>query len=97
SFVFFFICLDYHRSFHSFPTRRSSDLFMLAWYFITHYAALQLPARKRLTSPVFSWYGIVGCLGLTLAMPSGAVFAAAGTLAVLTSSRWLLRRAISRQ
>src|SRR5438876_5524686 len=71
--------------------------FMLVWYFITHYAALQLPARKRLTSPVFSWYGIVGCLGLTLAMPHAAVFAAAGTLAVLTSSRWLLRRAISRQ
>jgi len=71
--------------------------FMLAWYFITHYAALKLPARKRLTSPVFSWYGIVGCLGLTLAMPQAAVFAAAGTLAVLTGSRWLLRRAISRR
>ncbi|TMB28239.1 MAG: APC family permease, partial [Deltaproteobacteria bacterium] len=71
--------------------------FMLAWYFITHYAALKLPARKRLTSPIFSWYGIVGCLGLTVAMPRAAVFAAAGTLAVLTGSRWLLRRAISRR
>src|SRR5438132_3452190 len=71
--------------------------FMLAWYFITHYAALKLPARKRLTSPIFSWYGIVGCLGLTVAMPRAAVFAAAGTLAVLMGRRWLLRRAISRR
>ena len=68
--------------------------FMLAWYFITHYAALQLPARKRLTSPIFSWYGIVGCIGLTIAMPHTAVLAAAGTLAALTVGRWILRRAI---
>src|SRR6266536_1151092 len=34
---------------------------MLAWYFITHYAALQLPVRKRLTSPAVLLYGIVGC------------------------------------
>ena len=71
--------------------------FMLAWYFITHYAALQLPVRKRLTSPIFSWYGIVGCLGLTVAMPHAAVLIAAGTLAALTVSRWLLRRTILRR
>jgi len=71
--------------------------FMLAWYFITHYAALQLPVRKRLTSPLFSWYGIVGCLGLTIAMPHAAVLVAAGTLSALTVSRWLLRRTISRR
>ena len=79
------------------PLIEVAGSFMLAWYFITHYAALQLPVRKRLTSPIFSWYGIVGCLGLTVAMPHAAVLAAAGTLAVLTGSRWLLRRAISRR
>lgn len=71
--------------------------FMLAWYFVTHYAALQLPARKRLTSPIFSWYGIIGCVGLTIAMPHAAVLAAAGTLAVLTIGRLLLRRFILRR
>jgi APA family basic amino acid/polyamine antiporter len=71
--------------------------FMLAWYFITHYAALQLPVSKRLTSPVFSWYGIVGCLGLTVAMPRATVLPAAGALAALTVSRWLLRRTILRR
>ena len=71
--------------------------FMLAWYFITHYAALQLPVRKRLTSPIFSWYGIVACIGLTIAMPHTAVLIAAGSLAALTVSRWLLRRTILRR
>ncbi len=77
------------------PLIEVAGSFMLAWYFITHYAALKLPVRKRLTSPIFSWYGIVGCLGLTVAMPHAAVLAAAGTLAALTVIRLLLRRAIS--
>jgi len=59
--------------------------------------ALQLPVRKRLTSPLFSWYGIVGCIGLTIAMPHAAVLAAAGTLAALTVSHGLLRRTIGRR
>jgi APA family basic amino acid/polyamine antiporter len=79
------------------PLIEVAGSFMLAWYFITHYAALRLPVRKRLTSPLFSWYGIVGCIGLTIAMPHVAVLAAAATLAVLTASRWLLRRAVLRR
>ncbi len=79
------------------PLIEVAGSFMLAWYFITHYAALQLPVRKRLTSPIFSWYGIVGCVGLTIAMPHAAVLAAAVTLAALTVSRWLLHRTILRR
>lgn len=79
------------------PLIEVAGSFMLAWYFITHYAALQLPVRKRLTSPIFSWYGIAGCVGLTIAMPHAAVLAAAGTLVALTSGRLLLGRAISRR
>ena len=78
------------------PLIEVAGSFMLAWYFITHYAALQLPVRKRLTWPIFSWYGIIGCLGLTVAMPHIAVLAAGGMLAVLTVGRLLLRRAVSR-
>ena len=59
--------------------------------------ALQLPVPKRLASPIFSWYGVVGCFDLTIAMPHAAVLAAAGTLAALTVSRWLLRRTIGRR
>ncbi len=79
------------------PLIEVAGSFMLAWYFITHYAALQLPVRKRLTSPIFSWYGIIGCAGLTVAMPHAAVLAAAGTLAALTAGRLLLRRVILRR
>src|SRR5436190_1143150 len=60
------------------PLIEVAGSFMLAWYFITHYAALRLPVRKRLTSPLFTWYGIVGCVGLTIAMLHVAVLAAAG-------------------
>src|SRR5262249_46300172 len=74
------------------PLIEVAGSFMLAWYFITHYAALQLPAGKRLTSPLFSWYGIVGCIGLTIAMPRGAVFAAAGGLAGGAGRRLPVRR-----
>ncbi len=66
--------------------------FMLVWYFITHYAALHLPVRKRLYPPIISWYGIVGCIGLTIAMPHVAVLAAAGTLTILTLARLVLHR-----
>src|SRR5438105_657941 len=59
--------------------------------------ALQLPVPKRLASPIFSWYGVVGCFDLTIAMPHAAVLAAAGTLAALTVSRWRPRRAIGRR
>jgi APA family basic amino acid/polyamine antiporter len=79
------------------PLIEVAGSFMLAWYFITHYAALQLPAAKRLTSPAFAWYGIAGCIGLTVAMPRSAVLAAAGTLATLTVIRVLLRRVFSRR
>ena len=69
--------------------------FMLVWYFITHYAALQLPKKKRLTSPIFSWYGIVGCVGLTVAMPHLAVLAAWSTLGALTAIRFVLHRSLA--
>ena len=36
-------------------------------------------------------------VGLTIAMPHAAVLIAAGTLAALTVSRWLLRRTILRR
>src|SRR5207248_1610346 len=79
------------------PLIEVAGSFMLAWYFITHYAALHLPVRKRLASPLFTWYGIVGCIGLTVAMPRAAVLTAASTLAALTLGRWLFRRTMGRR
>jgi APA family basic amino acid/polyamine antiporter len=72
------------------PLIETAGSFMLAWYFITHYSALQLPKAKRLTSPFFSWYGIVGCIGLVIAMPHAAVLAAGGALAGVTAGRFVV-------
>jgi amino acid transporter len=44
----------------------------------------------------FSWYGILGCVGSTIAMPHIAVLAAWSTLALLTVTRFFLRRTLSR-
>ena len=78
------------------PLIEVAGSFMLAWYFITHYSSLQLPRTKRLTSPAFAWYGIVGCVGLVVAMPHTVVLAAAGVLAVVTASRFVIRRVVVR-
>ena len=69
-----------------------ASAFMLVWYLVTHFAALQLPKSKRIASPVFSWYGIVGCLGLIASLPAAALLAAAAALATLTGARWIVRR-----
>ena len=76
------------------PLIETAGSFMLAWYLITHYAALQLPKARRVASPAFAWYGIVGCVGLAVAMPHAAVLAAAGVLAAVTAGRFAVRRAV---
>ncbi len=76
------------------PLIEVAGSFMLAWYCITHYSALQLPKAKRITSPLFAWYGILGCLGLVIAMPHVAIVVAGGALTVLTASRILIRQRV---
>ena len=78
------------------PLIETAGSFMLAWYFITHYSALQLPKAQRLASPAFAWYGIVGCVALVVAMPHAAILAAAGVLAAAAASRFVIRRALAR-
>jgi len=68
--------------------------FTLLWYLVTHFAALQLPTSKRIASPVFSWYGILGCVGLIASLPAAALLAAAAALAALTGARWIARRGV---
>src|SRR5438132_912408 len=74
------------------PLIETAGSFMLAWYLITHYAALRLPCAKRLILVAFSLYGIVGCVALVIAMPHAAALAAAGVLTVVTAGRTVARR-----
>ncbi len=68
-----------------------ASAFMLVWYLVTHYAALQLPPAKRIASPLFSWYGVVGCLALFVSLPLPALAPAAGALAALALGRSVVR------
>ena len=68
-----------------------ASAFMLIWYLVTHYAALQLPRAKRIATPLFSWYGVAGCLVLVVSLPPPALAAAAAALAGLVLARSLAR------
>jgi len=69
-----------------------ASAFMVVWYLVTHQAALELSKDKRIASPLFSWYGVVGCVALVLSLPPLATAAAAGVLTALVGVRWVLRR-----
>ena len=75
------------------PLIEVASAFMLAWYLVTHYAALALPKEKRISSPLFSWYGIVGCVGLLVALPPPALAVAGAAFVTLLGTRWVIRRA----
>ena len=74
------------------PLIEVASAFMLAWYLVTHYAALALPKEKRISSPLFSWYGIVGCVGLLVALPPPALAVAGAAFVALLGARWLVHR-----
>ena len=74
------------------PLIEVASAFMLVWYLVTHYAALALPKEKRITSLLFSWYGIVGCVGLLAALPPALAVAGAAFVTLL-GTRWVIRRA----
>ena len=75
------------------PLIEVASAFMLVWYLVTHYAALALPKEKRITSLLFSWYGIVGCVGLLVALPPPALAVAGAAFVTLLGTRWVIRRA----
>ena len=76
----------------SFDLRRLlavASIFTLAWYIITHFSALQLRKEQRLTTPLFSWLGLIGCLLLVAWLPIWATLTGSAVLATLAGFRWL--------
>ena len=76
----------------SFDLRRLlavASIFTLAWYIITHFSALQLRKEQRLTTPLFSWLGLIGCLLLVASLPIWATLTGSAVLATLAGFRWL--------
>src|SRR5438067_13696936 len=69
-----------------------SSIFTLTWYIITHFSALQLHKEQRLTTPLFSWVGLLGCLLLVASLPIWATLTGGAVLATLAGFRLLLFR-----
>ena len=79
----------------SFDLRRLlavASIFTLTWYIITHFSALQLHKEQRLTTPLFSWVGLLGCLVLVASLPIWATLTGGAVLATLAGVRLLLFR-----
>src|SRR2546428_542146 len=79
----------------SFDLRRLlavASIFTLTWYIITHFSALQLRKEQRLTTPFFSWLGLLGCLLLVASLPIWATLTGSAVLATLAGFRWLWLR-----
>src|SRR3989441_2542181 len=84
----------------SFDLRRLlavASIFTLTWYIITHFSALQLRKEQRLTTPLFSWLGLLGCLLLFASLPTWATLAGGAILATLAGFRLLWFRYPARQ
>jgi basic amino acid/polyamine antiporter, APA family len=77
----------------SFDLRRLlavASIFTLVWYIITHFSALQLRREQRLTTPLFSWIGMLGRLLLVGSLPIWAILTGGAVLATLAGIRLLL-------
>ncbi|MDX8483187.1 APC family permease [Mesorhizobium sp. VK24D] len=69
-----------------------ASFYLLVWFAITHFAALQLSREQRLTSPFFSWFGLFGCLVLVFFIPPMLLAIGAASLSALFGIRWIIRR-----
>jgi basic amino acid/polyamine antiporter, APA family len=69
-----------------------ASLYLLVWFAITHFAALQLNPEQRLTSPFFSWFGLFGCLVLVCFIPPLLLAIGAASLAAMYGGRWVVQR-----
>src|SRR5437660_1400673 len=84
----------------SFDLRRLlavASIFTLTWYIITHFSALQLRKEQRLTTPLFSWFGLLGGLLLVVSLPIWARLDGGAVLATLAGFRLLWLRYSARK
>jgi len=68
-----------------------ASFYLLIWFAVTHYAALQLTKEQRLASPFFSWFGLAGCFVLLFFIPPFALIIGTATLALTTGARLTVR------
>ena len=69
-----------------------ASFYLLVWFAITHYSALQLTTEQRLFSRFFSWFGLAGCFVLLFFIPPLILSIGVVTLALVTGIRFIARR-----
>ena len=69
-----------------------ASFYLLVWFAITHFSALQLKQEQRLTSPFFSWFGLVGCFVLLFFIPPILLAVGAVTLGLMFAARFIVQR-----
>ncbi len=69
-----------------------ASFYLLVWFAVTHYSALQLKKEQRLFSRFFSWFGLAGCFALLFFIPPFALIIGTGTLTLAAGVRFIVRR-----
>src|SRR3989442_166132 len=69
-----------------------ASFYLLVWFAITHYSALQLTKEQRLFSRFFSWFGLAGCFVLLFFIPPFALIIGVVALVVALGARFIVRR-----
>ncbi len=69
-----------------------TNVFTLVWYSVTNLSALRLQKSERLTSPMVSWLGLIGCAALFAFQPVWALVSGCGVLLLLGSVRTVRMR-----
>jgi len=69
-----------------------ASFYLLVWFAITHYAALQLSKEHRLFPRFFSWFGLAGCAILLFFIPLLHLMLGTVTLALAFGTRFIVRR-----
>ena len=68
-----------------------ASFYLLVWFAITNYSALQLKTEQRLTSRFFSWFGLAGCFVLLFFIPPLHLITGTATLAIAFGARFIVR------
>ncbi len=66
-----------------------ASVFTLVWYIITHFSALRLRKEQRLTTPLFTWLGLAGCVALFWSLLAWASIVGLTTLTLFAGVRLL--------
>ncbi|PYS35534.1 MAG: hypothetical protein DMF75_03330 [Acidobacteria bacterium] len=69
-----------------------ASFYLLVWFAITHFSALHLKKKQRLTSPFFSWFGLVGCFVLLFFIPPILLAIGTVTLVLTFGARFIMRQ-----